>query len=90
MTADWTLVFKLRNNIPLEGDVELARRELCALTGTTVEPIDADALRTLFTGCMSTKRSFSLGWRERSSICAGARPCLTRSRAVARHWWKRL
>ena len=47
MTADWTLVFKLRNNIPLEGDVELARRELCALTGTTVEPIDADALRTL-------------------------------------------
>ena len=47
MTADWALVFKLRNNIPLEGDVELARRELCALTKTAVEPIDADALHAL-------------------------------------------
>ena len=47
IASGWTLVFKLRNNIPLEGDVELARRELCALTGTTVEPIDAEALHTL-------------------------------------------
>jgi len=47
MTANWTLVFKLRNNISLEGDLELARRELCVLTGTTVEPIDAGALRAL-------------------------------------------
>ena len=46
-TSNWTLIFKLRNNIPLEGDVELARRELCALTGTTVEPMDAEALRAL-------------------------------------------
>jgi SAM-dependent methyltransferase len=47
IASGWTLVFKLRNNIPLEGDVELARRELCALIGTTVEPIDAEVLHTL-------------------------------------------
>jgi len=47
ITSGWTLFFKLRNNIPLEGDVELARRELSALTRTTVEPIDAEALHAL-------------------------------------------
>ncbi len=43
----WTLIFKLRNNIALEDDVALAQRELCALTGASVEPVDEEMLHAL-------------------------------------------
>lgn len=47
ITAGWNLFFKLRNNIALEGDVELARREILTLTGARVEPIDEETLHAL-------------------------------------------
>lgn len=45
----WTLVFKLRNNIALDDDVALARREISVLTGTDTLPIDEEALHALCT-----------------------------------------
>lgn len=35
----WQLFFKLRNNITLEGDLELARREIVQLVGCSVRPV---------------------------------------------------
>jgi ubiquinone/menaquinone biosynthesis C-methylase UbiE len=42
--ARWTLFLKLRNNIVLDGDLDLARRELSALTLCTPESQGADIL----------------------------------------------
>lgn len=41
----WTLLFKLRNNIALEGDVALAERELRTLLGQAVQPVNEDCLK---------------------------------------------
>ncbi|GIV08222.1 MAG: hypothetical protein KatS3mg019_0313 [Fimbriimonadales bacterium] len=46
MNARWTLFFKLRNNIALDGDIDLARRELIALTQSPLEPRGADLLHS--------------------------------------------
>lgn len=43
-TKAWKLLFKLRNNIPLEGDVALAKQELEALVDDEVQPVGLEAL----------------------------------------------
>jgi len=41
----WTLILKLRGNIQLEGDLQLAEKEIAALLKCRPEPIGTDALR---------------------------------------------
>ncbi|MCS7301050.1 MAG: DNA methyltransferase [Fimbriimonadales bacterium] len=41
----WTLFFKLRNNIALDGDLQLAERELRLLTRCVVAPVNAAHLQ---------------------------------------------
>ncbi|MFN3690246.1 MAG: hypothetical protein ACK4UU_04890, partial [Fimbriimonadales bacterium] len=47
-TKAWKLLFKLRNNIPLEGDVALAKQELEALVGDKVQPVGVELLQQWF------------------------------------------
>lgn len=42
----WNIFFKLRNNIALDGDLELARREIQALISHPVEPTTTEHLQT--------------------------------------------
>lgn len=41
----WTLLFKLRNNIALDGDLELAQREIRVLVHSSPKPVDIGVLR---------------------------------------------
>jgi tRNA G10 N-methylase Trm11 len=46
-TQGWTLVLKLRSNIALEGDLQLAELEIAKLLGCAPRPLDKSAFNTL-------------------------------------------
>lgn len=48
----WNLVLKLRSNIALEGDLQLAELEIAKLLGCAPEPLDKSALVTCISGGM--------------------------------------